>query len=63
MKIDTTKPRLPIDRTDRLKFPLKPLEKEADESSDLFLARKVKDWIEWVEDFTLESSRNRFEFN
>lgn len=48
MKIDTTKPRLPIDRTDRFKYPLKPVDNEADESLDISLAGKEGEELERI---------------
>jgi hypothetical protein len=48
MRIDTTKPRLPIDRVDRLKFPVKSAENEPDESQDLLLGDKEGEELERV---------------
>lgn len=48
MKIDTTKPRLPINRTARLKFPVKPAENESEKPSDLLLAGKEGEELDEV---------------
>lgn len=48
MKIDTNRPRLPIDRTDRLKFPVKPVEENRDKPEDLLLEGKEGEELEKV---------------
>lgn len=48
MKIDTSKPRLPIDRTDRLKFPVKLTDNEPYKPEDLLLNGKEGEELEKV---------------
>ena len=48
MKIDTSKPRLPVDRTDRLKFPVKAVNNEPERLEDLLLNGKEGEELEKV---------------
>lgn len=48
MKIDTTKPRLPVDRTERFKHPFRKPETEPDEPEDLTLAGKEGEELDEV---------------